>query len=250
MDLLKEVASLYQQLPQVACRECGQCCVSPTCTLAEFIYLMHHCAVNLPQQDLEEFIFSVPLLSEAHEGNIVCAFLKNKLCSVHLWRTGACRLFGIPALEKLGVSDLVSCFNSISVVSGASDEAFIRAWLDRITSLNTALYPFGKAPYHVYGFNLECWLDIYFDDLFTVDVFADIRAIMARYFDLSKWKQDYKARTGLKEKIDKISILSLLLETGDRDSIKELLVSIWDGYPLTGTYFQKEAQEMLDMINK
>jgi hypothetical protein len=250
MDLLNEIEALYSQLPEVACKGCGQCCVSPTCTLAEFIYLMNKSMECMSPEILENFIFSEPGIHPVHEGNLACALLAENNCMIHKWRSGACRLFGIPSLGNLGISDLVSCFNDIQVISGRWDKTFIERWLKDISALNEKLYPFGKAPYFIYGFNLECWLDVYFDDLLTVDVFSQIRSVMRKYFDMSLFKPRYLLKTGLKEKVDKISLLSVLLGSNDKDSIQEVLVSIRDDYPLTGTYFVKEAQTYLDEIAK
>jgi hypothetical protein len=250
MDIIREIEPLYKQLPEVSCKGCGQCCVSPTCTLAEFIYLIKKCNECMPPEILENFIFSEPEIHPVHEGNLICSLLAENKCLVHSWRSGACRLFGIPSLENLGISNLVSCFNNITVVSGQWDKLFIQKWVEAIARLNEELYPFGKAPYFIYGFNLECWLDIYFDDLLTVDVFSDIRNVMRQYFDLSKFKARYLLKTGLKEKVDKISLLSVLLGTNDKDSLREVLVSIRDDYPLTGTYFVKEAQVYLDELER
>jgi hypothetical protein len=83
-----------------------------------------------------------------------------------------------------------------------------------------------------------------------MDVFSDIRSVMHSYFDLSRFKSRYLLKTGLKEKIDKISLLSVLLGTNDKSTLQELLVSIRDDYPLTGTYFIKEAQLYLDELAK
>ena len=250
MDLLKEIETLYKQLPEVACKGCGQCCVSPTCTLAEFIYLMNKSIQCLPPEILENFILSEAVIHDEHEGNLVCSLLAETTCLAHDWRTGACRLFGIPSLGSLGISDLVSCYNHIEVISGRNDKNFIQQWLEKVASLNEKLYSFGKPPYFVYGFNLECWLDMYFDDLLTVDVFSDMRKIMQQHFDLSKFKPRYLLKTGLKEKVDKVSLLSLLLGSNDEESLREVLVSIRDDYPLTGTYFIKEAQAYLDELRK
>jgi hypothetical protein len=250
MDLLREIETLYRQLPEVACKGCGQCCVSPTCTLAEFIYLMKKSMECMSPEILENFIFSEAVIHEEHEGNLACSLLAENKCLVHEWRSGACRLFGIPSLGNLGIADLVSCYNDIEVISGRSDAAFIQQWLENIALLNEKLYFFGKAPYFVYGFNLECWLDVYFDDLLTVDVFSDIRSVMHRYFDLSQFKPRYLLKTGLKEKVDKISLLTVLLGSGDKDALDEVLVSIRDDYPPTGTYFVKEAQKYLEELGK
>ncbi len=248
MNLLAEIDALYRGLPQVACMQCGSCCVSPTCTLAEFLFLMHHCADSLPPADMERFVFAAPRINESCEGNLVCQFLKDKLCGVHLWRTGACRLFGIPSLKDLGITDLESCEHDIRVVSGDGSEAFVRGWLEKLSQLNRNLYDFGAAPYHVYGLNLECWLDVYFDDHIEGDVFRSIRETMQRYFDLSAFKDKYVVKTGIKEKIDKISILSMVLEGGDKSLIRGLVTSIKDDYPLTGTYYLEQAETLLKAL--
>jgi hypothetical protein len=248
MNLLADIESLYSKLPSVACTECGACCVSPTCTLAEFVYLMHHCCAALSENQLRAFVLAAPRASETCDGNLVCQFLKDKLCSVHLWRTGACRLFGIPFLEKLGVANLVSCKHNIRIVSGENSEAFVRSWLDTLSQLNAGLYKFGKAPYHIFGLNLESWLDIYFDGSIEGDVFDDMRRVMKTNVDLALLAPQYVPKTGIKEKIDKISVLSMMLSSGDSASLRELLLSIRDDYPLTGTYFQREAQTFLDTL--
>jgi hypothetical protein len=248
MNLLADIKALYSQLPSVACTECGECCVSPTCTLAEFVYLMHHCCANLSENELRTFIMAAPRSSETCEGNLACQFLKDKLCAVHLWRTGACRLFGIPSLGSLGVANLVSCKHNIRVVSGENSEAFVRSWLDKLTQLNRSLYEFGKAPYYVFGLNLESWLDIYFGDSIEGDVFDDMRRVMKSHLDLNFLESQYVQKTGLKDKVDKISVLSMMLSSGETTALRELLLSIRDDYPLTGTYFQREAQTFLDAL--
>ncbi len=248
MNIIKEIDILYNQLPQVSCQGCGQCCVSPTTTLAEFLYLIHHINDVFPPAIMEEFIFAAPQIAPHHEGNLVCALLSQSKCTVHPWRSGACRLFGIPSLDELGVANLVSCFNNISVISGKWDKQFIMQWLDSLALVNESLYEFGKEPYFIYGFNLECWLDIYFDELIADDVFCQIRAIMKNHVDLSAYASRYVPKTGLKEKIDKINLLTMLIDTPDKDSIEQLCISIRDDYPLTGTYFTKEAETFLGAL--
>jgi hypothetical protein len=100
----------------------------------------------------------------------------------------------------------------------------------------------------VYGFNLECWLDVYFDTRITVDLFTELRNVMSEYFDLSAYRDRYTPKTGLKEKIDTIAILTMLLESGDKQALKEALVSVRDNYPLTGTYYLKEAEQMIEVL--
>jgi hypothetical protein len=191
-----DLESLYEQLPEVACVGCGRCCVSPTCTLAEFLFMMNRCITTLPANDLEAFILAPPILNKVHEGNLDCIFLRQKQCAIHNTRSGACRLFGIPSINEMGIPDLVSCFNKITVKSGEFSESFIKSWLEKIVALNQKLYPFGSEPFHVYGFNIECWLDIYFDTTISDDFFNNIRDIMKQCFDLDDFSKPAKPEVG------------------------------------------------------
>lgn len=250
MDMLSEIEALYTDLPEIACTQCGACCVSPTCTLPEFIYLMRYCAKNFDAHRLKTLCAALPRLHEAHEGNVCCLFLEKGQCRAHKGRTGACRLFGVPAIDHMGIPDMVVCKNNISVVRGQSDEAFIGSWLDRLVKLNKRLYAFNEAPYFINGFNLECWLDIYFDPALSFDVFADLKSIMGKYLDLSGFERDYSPKTGIKEKVDKISILNAMVNIADPATVRQLLVSIRDDYPFTGTYFLEEAKTLLESLEK
>ena len=188
-----------------------------------------------------------PSLHPGYEGNLHCIFLNDKKCTVHQGRTGACRIFGLPELSKLGVEDLVECVNKGSTESDCSTE-FITGWLRRLFLLNDRIYPTGDSPYFVRGLNLSCWLDIYFDSTIFFEPFLSIKQFLLDNLDLSFMGASYVPRTGIREKIDKITLFSFMLESGDAQSIKELLLSIRDGYPLTGTYFYEEATEYLKAL--
>jgi len=250
MDIIAEIEALYSELPDLACIQCGTCCVSPTCTLPEFIYLMQYCVRNFNADQLREKIAAPPRMHKEHEGNLRCMFLEKGQCRVHPGRTGACRLFGVPATGRMGIPDMVTCKNDISVVRGRSDETFIRDWIDRLVKLNGGLYAFNTGPYFINSFNIECWLDIYFDPMFSFDVFADLKSIMGEYIDLSEYGRGYLPKTGLKEKVDKISILNAMATMAEPVMVRELLVSIRDDYPFTGTYFLEEAKKLLEDFEK
>jgi Uncharacterised protein family (UPF0153). len=250
MDIISEIEALYSELPELACTQCGSCCVSPTCTLPEFIYLMRYCIQNLTANQLKDKFSARPIMHEEHEGNLRCMFLEKGRCTVHAGRTGACRLFGVPATEHIGIPDMVTCRNKISVVRGQSGEAFIKSWLDRLVKLNKGLYAFNVGPFFINGFNIESWLDICLDPALSFDVFADLKSIMKKHMDLSEYESDYVPQTGLKEKIDKISILNAMATVAGPATVRELLVSIRDDYPFTGTYFLEEAKTLLESWEK
>ena len=53
-EIIIATESLYQQLPTVRCKKCSSCCVSPTCTVAEFIYLMNDITDCLNDDEISE----------------------------------------------------------------------------------------------------------------------------------------------------------------------------------------------------
>jgi hypothetical protein len=249
-DWTARLESLYHELPEVACRGCGFCCVSPTITLAEFIHHIDHARHALPAATLASRFAAPPELHPEHEGNLRCAWIDGSKCLVHAGRSASCRIFGVPSLANLGVSDLVQCKNGIAVTSGDGSAGFIAKWIERLFDINRALYAFDAEPYFIRGLNLECWLDIYFDATLDFDVFADIRRRMHEAADLREWARAYRPKTGIREKIDKISVLSAMMGMGDRETMRGLVLSIRDEYPFTGTWFLEEANAYLREMEK
>ncbi len=249
-EILQSMERLYQELPKVACTQCGLCCVSPTCTLTEFIYFAHHLQTHCSAEQLATY-FSMPVeVHPDYAGNIHCHFLDQKRCTMHQGRTGACRLFGIPSLSQLEVGNLEECKENITITKGDGSKEHITNWLDKLASLNAEFYNFNGEPYFVTGFNLPCWFDIYFDDTLDFDVFESIQTVMYDYLDFSSFKNDYALKTDLKDKIDKISILSTLIGSGDVTTLVTTLKSIKEDYPKTGTYYYNEACEFLSVLEK
>lgn len=250
MSLINDIEILYRDLPQLDCKQCGLCCVSPTCTLSEFIYLANYLQKNFTREKLIKYL-SMPVKPHPdYDGNIYCIFLKKNCCTVHPGRPGACRLFGIPSLKELGISNMEDCKNGINITEGRGDISFINSWLEKLFGLDERLYSFNSGPYYIKGFNIQCWFDIYFDESFDTDVFSEIKAAMNQNFDLSHLALYYTPKTGLKEKIDKISIVSSLIGSGEKGALLTALNSIKNDYPLTGTYFYHEAEQFLQVLNQ
>lgn len=250
INIIQGLEQLYNELPEVDCQQCGLCCVSPTCTLSEFIYLFHTLTNFIPSEEIRRYLQIPPQPHPDYSGNVRCFFLEDNRCAIHSARTGACRLFGIPSLKELKLSNMETCKHTITVTRGESDISFIQSWLDKLYQLDKTLYQYGEEPYFIKGFNIHCWLDIYFDDSLDFDVFYNIKATMNHYLDLSRYKKKYTFHTGLKEKTDKIGILSTLIGSGDSKSLHSLLISIRDDYPACGTYFYDEAAAFLKILDK
>jgi hypothetical protein len=158
---------------------------------------------------------------------------------VHPARCGACRLFGVPALAALGIQDLTECKKSVTVDDEPSGP-WLQTWLESLTALNATLYPFGEEPYFVRGFSLACWFDLCLDTGISGEPFDRMRDIIREHIDLS-FVINYRPVTGLKEKIDKITLFFCMIGGGNRQALRGLLLSIRNDYPLTGTYFLEEA---------
>jgi Fe-S-cluster containining protein len=249
-DLFIALEALYKELPEVNCLGCGGCCVSPTCTLVEFLYIMNHAQRVLPALEMEAIFSNPPRVHPDYEGNLHCGFLRNHHCSVHPARTGACRLFGLPLLREMGINDMVHCRNAITIRSGEFTLPALDSWLGRLYEIERSLYATNTEPYFIRGFNLACWQDIYFDPTLDFDIFADIKKAMAHCIDLTRFAQLYPLSTRLKEKVDKISILFSLFQSGDQATLRSLLHSIRDDYPLTGTYYQDDADAFLRVLEQ
>ena len=249
-DIISEIELLYQELPEIGCKQCGQCCVSPTCTLAEFIYLFQFLHKNLAPERIKQYLLAPAEIHPDYEGNLCCIFLEKGKCAVHPGRTGACRLFGIPSLKELKLTNMEDCKNEVAIIKGNGNVTFVQSWLDRLYILEKKLYRSWEEPYFIKGFNIECWLDIYFDDSLDFDVFIEIKNSMNQYIDFVPFKKFYRPKTGLKEKIDKISILAALLDSGDQEAIKKVLLSIRNDYSLTGMYFYDESEAFLKILDK
>ena len=250
-NFLLQLEKLYSILPELSCKECGACCVSPTCTLSEFVYLFRHLCDNYPRHIIKQYVLKPLEIHPSYDGNLRCIFLENGRCIVHHARTGACRLFGVPSLRNFEISNLEECKNHITVTSGNGDITFIESWLDKLVKLNKSLYNFSEEPYFIRGFNIQCWLDIYFDDSLDFDVFNEIKDVMYRYIDLSYCKKTYSLQTQIRNKFDKIAVLSSLLSTTtsiDMELVKKTVLSVKNDYHTTGTYFLEEVEAYLSAI--
>ena len=249
-DLLAAIENLYSELPTVHCKGCGTCCVSPTCTVAEFIYLMNGILKTWSNDDIQTIITTPVNAHPEYPGNNVCALLAKNKCGVHPLRTGACRLFGIPALSHMHIKDMVYCRNEVTATGSITDIDAINKWLYRLIELNRTLHPLGTAPWYHVGFNIECWLDLYFDETLTQEYFINLRDTMRSSINLMRFAPHYHQRTGLHDKIISVERFSAGITSGDTAFLKLLLIDIRDSYPLTGTWFIEEAEAFLAEIEE
>jgi len=245
-NTFQKLRQLYSELPGVPCNACGECCVSPTCTLIEFLYAMRYAIEHLTKDDLRNVLIQKPRIHPAYEGNLKCLFQEggSRACQIHPGRSMACRLFSLPVIDSLSIAELENCKNMDDTKRPDVSQNELKKWLENLTQLNQQVASFYVEPYWIAGLNIECWLAIYFDPLLNEGIFGEIRSLLRENLDLAYLDGEYQDFTHLKEKFDKISILYPILDAGDKESATILIEDIRTQYPLTGTYYLYELNNL------
>jgi len=96
----------------------------------------------------------------------------------------ACRLFGLPVLNQLGLENLEKCPVMDPQTCPPVPRETLDGWLSRIKDLNQDIPGYYSEPYWVLGLNLECWLAVYFDPLLDVGVFGVLKKRLQEAVDL------------------------------------------------------------------
>jgi len=250
-QILSEVATLYGKLPAVDCEGCGCCCVSPTCTLVEFMYLMNGIMHDPGQPENDVFFHTPVVLHDGYEGNTRCMFLKDKRCLVHVVRTGACRLFGIPSVERMEIPGMVRCLVPRDKKNGGFSMGDVKRWLKELIMLNRRLYPMGEAPYFLTGLTIECWMDIWLAQKWEQPFFSHLQELLRSACPPVVFEgRRYELRTGIDRKIDMIDRFFSMIDGGDAREMQGILVRIRDEFPFTGTWYFEEANRFLSEIGR
>jgi Fe-S-cluster containining protein len=242
----QDLESIYKAIPGVPCLACGDCCVSPTCTMVEFIYLFQHVLTCFSRVEIEAMILPPPRPHPGYEGNLHCVFQDpvERKCRIHKARTLACRFFGSPALDGLKIRNMDNCRRMKRSSAAAEEAGRIQAWLSDLTALNERIAPYYCEPYWVAGLNLECWLAVYFDPFMDEGFFGELKRTLHRHLDLSFLADKFVDPTDLKQKTDKIALLYTLIRAGDRQTSLSLIEDLRGQYPCTGTYFLEELSKI------
>jgi len=248
-EYFKELEGLYSKIPGVPCTGCGNCCVTPSVTLVEFVYLMRSLIETRPTEEITELLSRKMDPHPKFAGNHKCRFLSPiGKCTVHPSRPLPCRLHGLPVLEELKLEGMVTYTEMDTTQCPTVAFDTLKSWLNEITDLNQEIYPINE-PYWLTGLNIESWLAVYFDDSIDGGIFVPIKKFMIENFDFGFAKSSYRDRTHLKEKLDKIEILYQLQGVADPETVKKLLNSLISDYPRAGTFFIAEAKNILGFLD-
>ncbi|OGJ86175.1 MAG: hypothetical protein A2268_01745 [Candidatus Raymondbacteria bacterium RifOxyA12_full_50_37] len=242
--------ALYTQPPPVPCQGCGQCCVSPTCTVVEFVVACEYLLENFSKENTEKILLAQPKIHPNYEGNLFCKFQDKETlrCIIHPARTMACRLFGLPVIDELDLNNIENCRKmNIASLPKVSPEK-LKAWLSLLMEMNEPLAPYYQEPYWVAGFNIECWLAVYFDPLLDDEVFGILKKLLREELDLRFLEEKFIDKTELKDKTGKILLLYEIIRSGDTQTALSLIDQIRRSYPLTGAYYFEELQKLQNLI--
>jgi len=241
-SLLKNLEQIYLEIPGVPCQSCGECCVSPTVTLLEFIYLMDGFLAENSMEQATEILCRPAAFHPTCEGNLICRMQAKRLCTIHKHRTMACRIHGLPVLQSLQIAGQEDCLKMKGILPQV-ETADLKSWLELLSAMNSQVMEYYTEPYWLAGLNLEGWLAAYFDPLLDAGPFGQAKAILrGRYAQLAG--VPYTDASRLKDKVDKITLLFEMFKIGPSPELVALIDSIERDYPLTGTYYMEEAKKI------
>ncbi len=247
MIQIKALQSLYDKIPGVPCiAGCTACCVTPNVTLCEYIFLVCELCERYTGSELSDLIVTPMRNHPWFEGNYYCRFQNDKgICINHIGRGAACRLHGLPVIQKLGVSNMENCTIMEQNLLPQIEVDTAQLWLEELLALNKALYPtYGESFLRLIGLNIECWLDITYSDNINSEELREYQTLIHQYCPQLPSLENYKAFTEIFEKIDTIQLLDMCVQLGDKDSALKALNKLISGFPTTGTFFAEQAEWM------
>ena len=235
---------IYDKVPEVGCRACGHCCVSPHVTLVEFCYAFKSFFDNNPEKN--QIITDIVPIHEGFKGSLHCRFQKNDgKCGVYTHRPLVCRLHGHQALSDLGFKYQVPCPDSREPESILSKDS-INTFLEQLSSLNQRFYLHYTQPYWLSALNIECWLTILFGQ-WQLAYFQSLKGLMVREFGESvlELAHLYHQKVRLKEKLDLIDAGQSEFQLGRKKEAQVIFKKIQSDFPETGAYYYFEAEMCL-----
>ena len=249
-SLKKGLEVIYADLPELPCLPgCTACCVSPTLTLVEFIFLLDFLK---RQEKIEKFCDpSLPPFSSRFKGHRQCRFhALEGLCSIHPGRPLACRLHGLPVIESLGVVDLENC--TIMDQKFLPQIALTRAkgWLEDLVKLNERLSEgYGQSFLRIVGLHPECWFDIAWGPEPASEELSGLREKILMFFPDLKINR-LRPVTEIAEKASYLELLEISLEMGDLEMVKKMLTDLEGRFNTVGGYWESEARELLKAVEQ
>ena len=205
---LDRLRKIYQQLPQVECKQCGKCCVTPQCTLIEFIYLINYLCSSFSKNEITKILTSTMNLHPEYENHFLCRFQgSNKKCLVHKGRTFICRVHGLPVLDLFNIGNLDNCHLIDREKSSSMSLKKFKHLIDGLVKLEQQVYDGFQAPLYISALNIESWISIYMCKkslALRYKKLAELQKILHENVDLNFLKKDYNDQIRFYELVEEI----------------------------------------------
>lgn len=249
---MTELNLLYATLPETGCDACGTCCVSPHITFVEFAFLLQHIVPRWPREARERLVAEPPVASECYEGNLLCPLQDAQgRCAIYEQRPLICRLEGHPIMEELGVRTEAICPRTSERDAPPITAEEVDAWVESACLLaNRCGAPSGE-PYWLTALNLQCWFALAVDPDLERPPFVLLRRQLRSLGQLEPFAAAYVDHTGFAKKVrDVEAFFELVSQQGDPAEAIAILEHIRDAYPFTGSYYQAEAMQYLELMHQ
>lgn len=242
---------LYAQVPGLGCQGCdGHCCVSPTMTAPEFVWMILGAFASRPREEWQYQVSAPGREHFTYAGNAHCRWqLAGGLCGNYVHRALSCRLHGHDALRALASDNTESCDLHPAGYLALSTN-LLGKLLAEVTQINEdAGLPYGE-PYYMQSLNLECWLDFMQHPSYCQDreSLQPLRTYLDRYLGHLPWPKPIPTHTTLNAKLGEIDKLYMAIAQGDGASVLRHLDSLENDYPSCATFWVTEARHFRKML--
>jgi Fe-S-cluster containining protein len=249
----KPLQKSYETLPGLQCGDCwGECCVSPTLTAVEFIYMMLGLCETQSSIQVAAFLENQVKEHLFYSGNAHCRFqdLESGRCQNYEHRAMACRLHGHEALRAYQTEDLEFCNKKPDHHKNLNTEG-LDDRLQLIRDYNQELNIPYEEPWYFCSLNLESWLDFFYTSRLSEQrpVLRQIFNFLYNHLDLPSMEGRYQLTT-LEGQLNTIETLYMAIEQGEGVLALDCLDSILNDFPSTGSYYLDEGHQMKAILLK
>lgn len=252
-DFFKPLKESYESLPGLQCGDCwGECCVSPTMTAVEFVYMMLGLQETRTHEEISIFLGDQVREHLFYAGNAHCRFqhLENGRCQNYEHRAMACRLHGHEALRAYQTDDLEFCDKKPDHEKNLKKEGLDQR-LQLIRDYNEKLQIPYSEPWYFCSLNLESWLDFYYTPRLSENrpELLHIYQLLRDNLQLPEIVGRIQLTT-LEGQLNTIETLYMAIEKGEGSLALDCLNSLIEHYPSTGSYYLDEARQMKEILLK
>jgi Fe-S-cluster containining protein len=245
-NFFDQLIKTYDSIPTLHCGDCwGECCVSPTMTAIEFVYMMKNAQIQFSEEKLRDYLTQSLVEHKFYAGNSWCRFQDTQTgrCQNYTGRALACRLHGHEALRVYATPEMEFCAKQPDHDRLLNDTGLDKL-LGTIRDYNDKTPALYQSPYYLVSLNLESWIDFYYHPEWTSNrpVLQELSQFLLTALDLPLFEK-HKPITTLAGKFAAIDRFYQAVHDGDGHKALEEISSIQHDFPSVGSYFLDEARQ-------